>query len=287
MSKRGAVLFVNPSREEALLSARELALLLGEAGFNLVTTSDVSIEGVRSISLADLQSEEIEIAIVLGGDGTILRGAELTLERNIPLLGINLGHVGFMAEVEKPSIKAISQSVIDRTYLHEDRMVLGYSVLREDKVISEGWALNEITVERDSTTMVELFLEIDHRPLSHWGCDGLICSTPTGSTAYAFSAGGPIMWPEVDAFVLLPISAHALFSRPMVISTKSEIVVTVESQKALLSADALRKFALVAGDRVVITRNPHTIKLAHIKATRFTDRLVAKFKLPVEGWRGE
>ena len=287
MSKRGAVLFVNPSREEALLSARELALLLGEAGFNLVTTSDVSIEGVRSISLVDLQSEEIEIAIVLGGDGTILRGAELTLERNIPLLGINLGHVGFMAEVEKPSIKAISQSVIDRTYLHEDRMVLGYSVLREDKVISEGWALNEITVERDSTTMVELFLEIDHRPLSHWGCDGLICSTPTGSTAYAFSAGGPIMWPEVDAFVLLPISAHALFSRPMVISTKSEIVVTVESQKALLSADALRKFALVAGDRVVITRNPHTIKLAHIKATRFTDRLVAKFKLPVEGWRGE
>lgn len=287
MSKRGAVLVVNPSREEALLSARELALLLGEAGFNLVTTSDVSIEGVRSISLADLQSEEIEIAIVLGGDGTILRGAELTLERNIPLLGINLGHVGFMAEVEKPSIKAISQSVIDRTYLHEDRMVLGYSVIREDKVISEGWALNEITVERDSTTMVELFLEIDHRPLSHWGCDGLICSTPTGSTAYAFSAGGPIMWPEVDAFVLLPISAHALFSRPMVISTKSEIVVTVESQKALLSADALRKFALVAGDRVVITRNPHTIKLAHIKATRFTDRLVAKFKLPVEGWRGE
>ena len=287
MSKRGAVLVVNPSREEALLSARELALLLGEAGFNLVTTSDVSIEGVRSISLADLQSEEIEIAIVLGGDGTILRGAELTLERNIPLLGINLGHVGFMAEVEKPSIKAISQSVIDRTYLHEDRMVLGYSVLREDKVISEGWALNEITVERDSTTMVELFLEIDHRPLSHWGCDGLICSTPTGSTAYAFSAGGPIMWPEVDAFVLLPISAHALFSRPMVISTKSEIVVTVESQKALLSADALRKFALVAGDRVVITRNPHRIKLAHIKATRFTDRLVAKFKLPVEGWRGE
>jgi NAD+ kinase len=287
MSKRGAVLVVNPSREEALLSARELALLLGEAGFNLVTTSDVSIEGVRSISLVDLQSEEIEIAIVLGGDGTILRGAELTLERNIPLLGINLGHVGFMAEVEKPSIKAISQSVIDRTYLHEDRMVLGYSVLREDKVISEGWALNEITVERDSTTMVELFLEIDHRPLSHWGCDGLICSTPTGSTAYAFSAGGPIMWPEVDAFVLLPISAHALFSRPMVISTKSEIVVTVESQKALLSADALRKFALVAGDRVVITRNPHTIKLAHIKATRFTDRLVAKFKLPVEGWRGE
>lgn len=287
MSKRIAVLVVNPSRDEALSSAQELASLLSKADFNLVTISDATIEGVKSVTPSDLANEQVEIAIVLGGDGTILRAAEITLERNIPLLGINLGHVGFMAEVEKPTIKEIAASVIDRTYLYEDRMVLGYSVVRNDTVVSEGWALNEITVERDSTTMVELFLEIDHRPLSHWGCDGLICSTPTGSTAYAFSAGGPIMWPEVDAFVLLPISAHALFSRPMVISTKSEIVVTVESQKALLSADALRKLPLMAGDRVVITRNPHKIKLAHIKATRFTDRLVAKFKLPVEGWRGE
>ena len=166
-------------------------------------------------------------------------------------------------------------------------MVLGYSVLRGGEEISQGWALNEITVERDSTTMVELFVEIDKRPLSHWGCDGLICSTPTGSTAYAFSAGGPVLWPEIDALVLLPISAHALFSRPMVVSTKSEIVVTVESSVALLSADALRKSPLLLGDRVVITKHPHTIKLAHVNPTLFTDRLVAKFKLPVEGWRGE
>lgn len=287
MSKRRAVLVVNPSRAEAVSSANELATILINSGFELVTPSEVDIAGVRPVTNADLESEDIEVAIVLGGDGTILRAAEITLERAIPLLGVNLGHVGFMAEVEKPTIQAIAESVIGRTYLHEDRMVAGYSVVRNGSVISEGWALNEITVERDSTTMVELFLEIDHRPLSHWGCDGLICSTPTGSTAYAFSAGGPIMWPEVDAFVLLPISAHALFSRPMVVATSSEIVVTVESQKAVLSADALRKFPLLAGDRVVITRNPHTIKLAHIQPTRFTDRLVAKFKLPVEGWRGE
>lgn len=287
MSKRSAVLVVNPSRAEAVSSAKELASLLIKSDFDLVTPSDVTISGVKSISSTELESKEIEVAIVLGGDGTILRAAEITLERAIPLLGVNLGHVGFMAEVEKPTIQAVAESVVGRTYLHEDRMVLGYSVVRNGAVITEGWALNEITVERDSTTMVELFLEIDHRPLSHWGCDGLICSTPTGSTAYAFSAGGPIMWPEVDAFVLLPISAHALFSRPMVVATSSEIVVTVESQRAVLSADALRKFSLLAGDRVVITRNPNTIKLAHIKPTRFTDRLVAKFKLPVEGWRGE
>jgi NAD+ kinase len=285
MSKRRAVIFINPSRVEAVKAAEELARILTIQEFELVTPTDVSIAGITHVSIEAIG--DVEVAVVLGGDGTILRGAEVTLAREIPLLGINLGHVGFLAEVEKPEISAIAQSIVDKSYVYENRMVLGYSVQREGVEISQGWALNEITVERDSTTMVELFVEIDRRPLSHWGCDGLICSTPTGSTAYAFSAGGPVLWPEIDALVLLPISAHALFSRPMVVSTKSEIVVTVESSVALLSADALRKLPLIAGDRVVITRNPHVIKLAHVNPTLFTDRLVAKFKLPVEGWRGE
>jgi NAD+ kinase len=285
MSIRRAVIFINPSRPEAVIAAHELALLLTAQNFELVSPTEVTVENISQVAIDAIG--EVEVAVVLGGDGTILRGAEVTLDRNIPLLGINLGHVGFLAEVEKPEIAAIAQSIIDKSYVYENRMVLGYSVERDNKEISRGWALNEITVERDSTTMVELFVEIDRRPLSHWGCDGLICSTPTGSTAYAFSAGGPVLWPEIDALLLLPISAHALFSRPMVVSTKSEIVVTVESQKALLSADALRKLPLIVGDRVIITRNPHVIKLAHVNPTLFTDRLVAKFKLPVEGWRGE
>jgi NAD+ kinase len=285
MSKRRAVILINPSREEAVSAAHTLADLLIKESFELVTPTEVDVTNISRVSIDAIG--DVEIAIVLGGDGTILRGAEVTLSRNIPLLGINLGHVGFLAEVSKPALIDIARSIIDRTYVYENRMVLGYSVVRNGAEISQGWALNEITVERDSTTMVELFVEIDRRPLSHWGCDGLICSTPTGSTAYAFSAGGPVLWPEIDALVLLPISAHALFSRPMVVSTTSEIVVTVESTVALLSADALRKSPLIAGDRVVITRNPHMIKLAHIKPTLFTDRLVAKFKLPVEGWRGE
>ena len=285
MSTRRAVILINASRDEAVSAARDLAEILTKRDFDLVTPSDVVIERVKKVAPSEIG--DVEIALVLGGDGTILRAAEITLLRNIPLLGINLGHVGFMAEVERHSIEAIGQSVVDKSYASENRMVLGYSVIRGGAEISQGWALNEITVERDSTTMVELFVEIDRRPLSHWGCDGLICSTPTGSTAYAFSAGGPVLWPEIDALVLLPISAHALFSRPMVVSTQSEIVVTVESSEALLSADALRKLPLIEGDRVVITRNPNTIKLAHIQPTLFTDRLVAKFKLPVEGWRGE
>lgn len=283
--KRAAVLVVNPSRAEAVEAATVLASLLQKADFDLFTISDVSISGVTNSAAEKLP--EIEIAVVLGGDGTILRGAELTRERNIPLLGINIGHVGFMAEVIRPEISAVAKSVIDKSYGLDSRMVLAYEVIRSGKIINSGWALNEVTVERQHTTMVELFVQIDGRPLSRWGCDGLIASTPTGSTAYAFSAGGPVLWPEVEALVLLPISAHALFARPMVISPKSEIVVEIQSDEALLSADALRKFPLVNGDQVRITRDASKILLSHIVATTFTDRIVAKFKLPVEGWRGE
>ena len=283
--RRAAVLIVNPSRAEAVEAASVLAGLLLKADFDLFTTSEVSISGVTNSSADDLPA--VEIAVVLGGDGTILRGAELTRERNIPLLGINIGHVGFMAEVIRPEISAVAKSVIYKSYGLDSRMVLAYEVIRSGKVIDTGWALNEVTVERQHTTMVELFVQIDGRPLSRWGCDGLIASTPTGSTAYAFSAGGPVLWPEVEALVLLPISAHALFARPMVISPKSEIVVEIQSDEGLLSADALRKFPLTRGDQVRITRDASKILLSHIVATTFTDRIVAKFKLPVEGWRGE
>ncbi len=285
MSIRNIAFLINPSRPEALKAAGELTPLLSSAGFSLYTVSDVAIDGIEKVTAAELP--ELEIAVVLGGDGTILRAAEVTISRNIPLLGINLGQVGFLAEVDRPSIQSIADCIINKSYVSESRMVLKFSVERDGKEISSGWALNEVTVERDGTTMVELFVEIDRRPLSHWGCDGVICSTPTGSTAYAFSAGGPVLWPEIEALVLLPISAHALFSRPMVVSPKSEIIVTVESSEALLSADALRKIPLESGDRVIITRDAQTIKLSHVSSTLFTDRLVAKFKLPVEGWRGE
>jgi NAD+ kinase len=282
---RHAIFVINPSRSEAITAAKEISQILLKEGFNLSTPSDVNILGISQVS-ADAIADA-EVVVVLGGDGTILRGAEIARRQNIPILGINLGHVGFLAEVEKPTLVEIAASIVAKGFVTESRMVLKYSVLRSGSVVSTGWALNEVTVERDGTTMVELFVQIDNRPLSRWGCDGLICSTPTGSTAYAFSAGGPVLWPEIDALVLLPISAHALFARPMVVSPTSEIVVEIESSDALLSGDSLRKFALKAGDQVQISKDASVIKLAHIKPTLFTDRLVAKFKLPVEGWRGE
>jgi NAD+ kinase len=282
---RHAIFVINPSRTEAVTAAKEISQILLKEGFQLSTPSDVNIIGITQSSVENLNGAEV--VIVLGGDGTILRGAEIARTQNIPILGINLGHVGFLAEVEKPALTEIAASIVAKNFVTENRMVLQYSVIRESAVISTGWALNEVTVERNGTTMVELFVQIDNRPLSRWGCDGLICSTPTGSTAYAFSAGGPVLWPEIDALVLLPISAHALFARPMVVAPTSEIVVEIESSDALLSADALRKLPLRSGDRVQITKDSSVIKLSHINPTLFTDRLVAKFKLPVEGWRGE
>ena len=285
MSQRNLLIVCNPSRAEAVMAATSLVKDFAAAGFALFTISDVAIHGLIKCDVESLP--QLEVAVVLGGDGTMLRAAEVTREQQIPLLGVNLGHVGFLAEVEKPPLETIVSAITSKSYVIDSRMVLQYSIKREGEIISEGWALNEVTVEREQSSMVELFLEIDGRPISRWGCDGLICSTPTGSTAYAFSAGGPIVWPEVDALVVLPISAHALFSRPLVISPQSEIVVRVDSPEAVLSADSLRKSNLQSGDRVHITKDAHVVKLAHLTNTVFSDRLVAKFKLPVEGWRGE
>jgi NAD+ kinase len=273
-NQRAILLLVNASREEAKGAAETISKILVAAGIKIYTPVDSDIP-------------HVEVVLVLGGDGTILRGAEFALKENIPLLGINLGHVGFMAEVEAFTFEKVAQAVIDKDYVLDPRMLLTFQVKRGKNIIDQGWALNEISIERKSTTMAELFVQIDDRPLSRWGCDGIICATPTGSTAYAFSAGGPVLWPEVQAMVLLPIAAHALFAKPMVIAPTSTIGITIESSDASLSADALRKIELEKNDHIEITKNSNQVILAHLKSTIFTDRLVAKFKLPIEGWRGE
>ncbi|NDE71568.1 MAG: NAD kinase [Actinobacteria bacterium] len=289
MSARTILLVLHPDRPEALRVATDIARSLSTEGFEIYSLSELAIEHVTRISASQLSSvkDRCELALVLGGDGTILRGAELIHGTNIPVLGINLGHVGFLAQIGKPSADEITRAIIANSYRIEKRMTLSYKVIRKDEEISQGWALNEIAVERNTEQMIELFVQIDHRPLSRWGCDGVICATPTGSTAYAFSAGGPVVWPDVEALVLLPLAAHALFSDPMVVSPNSEIAIDVESETGVLSADGLRKFQLIEGDRITLTSDKSFVHLAHIEAAPFTDRLVAKFKLPIDGWRGE
>lgn len=288
-SNREVLLVLHPHRPEAQVVAQEIVSVLSQEGITFLTITPTEIEGLAAISREELSAHlpRIELALVLGGDGTILRGAEQVHGTNIPVLGINLGHVGFLAQIGRPSTSTIIDAIRNKKYTTEKRMTLAYQVQREGKVVAHGWALNEVTIERNTEAMIELFVQVDHRPLSRWGCDGVICATPTGSTAYAFSAGGPVVWPEVEALVLLPLAAHALFSDPMVISPDSEIAIDVESDVGALSADGLRKFALLEKDRVVLSSDKSFINLAHMESAPFADRLVAKFKLPVDGWRGE
>ena len=275
------LLVTHPTRPEAILTANELAKLLTGKQINVFAT--IKTDGANDFKATD----QIDLAVVLGGDGTMLRASEIFRGKKLPILGINLGHVGFLAEIERPSLSDIANAITAGSFEIEERMSLSYQLLRGGKVLQSGWALNEVTIERNDHQMIELFVQIDHRPLSRWWCDAVICATPTGSTAYAYSAGGPVVWPEVDALVLLPLAAHALFTRPMVISPKSEIVIDIESDSADLNADGIRRTKLQKNDRVVLTSDKEDVLLAHIKPAAFADRLVAKFKLPVEGWRGE
>jgi len=280
---RTVLLVVHPTRLDAVEFAHELIAELQNFGISSISNYPGGLVGSEAMG-AD---RAYEIAVVLGGDGTILRAAELVLGTQIPILGINLGNVGFLAEIDRPSATALAQSIAAKNYRGEPRLLLRHEVWRENHEVATGWALNEFTIERSHSQMVELFVQIDDRPLSRWGCDGVICATPTGSTAYAFSAGGPVLWPEVEAIVVLPLAAHALFSRPMVISPDSSVVIDIESREAMISADGMRKTPLLAGDRVIIRRSQLRVEILHIESAVFTDRLVAKFKLPVEGWRGE
>ena len=280
-SIKSVLLVTHPTRPEAISTANDLAKLLLAKQIKVFST--IQTVGANEYS----EKDQIDIAVVLGGDGTMLRAAQICRGKNTPILGINLGHVGFLAEIDRPSLTEIVDAICTGSFSVEERMSLNYQLLRGGKTILDGWALNEVLVERNDHQMIDLFVQIDHRPLSRWWCDSVICATPTGSTAYAYSAGGPVVWPEVDALVLLPLAAHALFSRPMVVSPNSEIVLDLESASADLNADGIRRTKLEKNDRIILTSAKEDVLLAHIKAATFTDRLVAKFKLPVEGWRGE
>ena len=252
-----------------------------------VSDGDESGVGIAEVTASN-DAAGCELVMVFGGDGTILRGIEIARDHDVPVFSVNLGHVGFLAEAEPEDIDAVINTVVNKEWSVEERTALAIHATDADGRTWESWALNEVAIEKyHREHMTKLLVSIDERPVSHWSCDGVLVATPTGSTAYAFSAGGPVVWPEVDALVLLPLAAHALFTRPMVISPRSEIVIDIESESADLNADGIRRTKLQKNDRVVLTSDKEDVLLAHIKPAAFADRLVAKFKLPVEGWRGE
>jgi NAD+ kinase len=302
-AKRLVLLVSHTARDEAIDATLESAAALLAAGITPVMTPEqlketkalASGSAVSTMNQvlelgSDVAEAELELAVVLGGDGTILKAAEIVRESQTPLLGINLGHVGFLAESEKNEIGSTIERVANRDYLVKERLTLDVSVLREGKEVYRTWALNEAAVEKSAREkMLEVVVEIDSRPLSSFGCDGIVMSTPTGSTAYAFSAGGPVVWPSVDALLLVPLSAHALFARPLVISPGSLLAVEVLQRSpghGVLWCDGRRTTELPAGARVEVRKSSKSVKLARLNQGPFTNRLVKKFSLPVEGWRG-
>lgn len=304
--ERTVLLVVHTGRAEATETARRVEKVLGEHGIGLrVLTAEAVDRGslhlapdeMRALGVdievvdADEQAAEgCELVLALGGDGTFLRAAELARNVEIPVLGINLGRIGFLAEAEAEAIGTVLDHVIERDYRVEQRMTLDV-VVRENGVVRErGWALNEASLEKGPRLgVLGVVLEVDGRPVSQFGCDGVLVSTPTGSTAYAFSAGGPILWPDLESILVVPNNAHALFARPMVTSPDASIAIEIEAtgNDAVAFCDGRRKMDVPAGARLEVTRCGTSLKWVRLDSAPFTDRLVRKFRLPVKGWRGQ
>ncbi|GLY81726.1 NAD kinase [Actinoallomurus iriomotensis] len=291
--KRSVLLVAHTGRPGAVRSAQLVLDRLSEAGISARVldseAEDLRCAGVDVTPVCGAAAEGAEMVIVLGGDGTLLRAAELARPSGTPVLGVNLGHVGFLAEAERADLAATVDKVASRAYDVEERMTVDVIVRENGDVTQSGWALNEASVEKASRQrMLEVIAEIDGRPLSRWGCDGVVCATPTGSTAYAFSAGGPVVWPEVEALLVVPISAHALFARPMVVSPRSVVALELlpNTSGGVLWCDGRRQIEVPPGARIEVRRGERPVRLARLHQTPFTDRLVTKFGLPVAGWRG-
>jgi NAD+ kinase len=314
-TKRTMLVVAHVGRPAALRSARLVADRLTAAGIAVrilePEAADLRCAGADVVPATPAAAQDAEMVIVLGGDGTLLRAAEIARPAGAPLLGVNLGHIGFLAEAEPDDLAGAVGQVVEHRYTVEQRMTIEVTVRQDGTITAGTWALNEASVEKVARErMIEVVTEIDGRPLSRWACDGVVCATPTGSTAYAFSAGGPIVWPEVEALLLVPICAHALFAGPMVVSPRSVLAVEVlhmsgapprgpaggqdETAAAVLWCDGRRRVDLPGGARVEVRRGAQPVLLARLSGpapgqadgARFTDRLVAKFGLPVAGWRG-
>lgn len=295
---RRVLLVVHADRGQAAVLARQTARGLDEQGIAVCVTEEdrdaLVGDDLRDVDVLVVPADEhaadaCELVVVLGGDGTILRGAELARGADVPLLGVNLGHVGFLAEAEREDINAVVQAVVDRSWIVEERMAIDVEVLQGGAVVTSTWALNEMSLEKTiRERMIDVLVEVDQRPLSRWGCDGVVCATPTGSTAYAFSAGGPVVWPEVEALIVVPLSAHALFARPLVVSPRSVVALELHGAgpAAVLWADGRRSIEVPPSSRIEVRTSRQPVRLARIISGTFTDRLVAKFSLPVAGWRG-
>jgi NAD+ kinase len=288
---RTVLLVVNTGRDEARETARSIGktLAANAIGLRVLSTEALDMgDVVQTVEGDSSLADGCELVLVLGGDGTFLRAAELARDADIPVLGINLGRIGFLAEAEAESIDTILDHIVARDYRVEHRMTLDVVVSADGKVLYSGWALNEASLERAGHRgVLGVMVAIDGRPVSAFGCDGVLVSSPTGSTAYAFSSGGPVVWPDLEAIIVVPNNAHALFARPMVTNPNAVITVDVDTDnpESVVVCDGRREAVVPAGARLQVTKCRTPLKWVRLDSAPFTDRLVRKFRLPVTSWR--
>lgn len=296
---RSVLLVTHSGKQEAIDGLAAAIPALREHGFAVYVVDDLPAQYVKQFEVevfspaqafGGMRVSDFEIVVVLGGDGTILRAAELVFGTDVPIVGINLGHVGFLAESERDDLGEAVRKIAQGDYETEERRLLEVSVYRPGFAEPiRDWALNEAAVEKaEAAKMVEVAIYVEGRPVSSFGCDAVITSTATGSTAHAFSAGGPVVWPDVAAKVVVPVAAHALFARPLVVGPNSDITIDISKQSfvaGVLITDGRRQCPLPVGSRINIKTSATPIVFARLSISTFTDRLVSKFRLPVQGWR--
>ena len=243
---------------------------------------------VHADYLFDGDNFTADMVISIGGDGTFLKAARRVGKKGIPILGINTGRLGFLADISPEEMEETFDEIQSGRYSVEERSVL--QLICDDKHLQDApYALNEIAVlKRDSSSMISIRTAINGAYLNTYQADGLVIATPTGSTAYAFSAGGPVMWPNVKALQLIPLAAHALFARPLIIGSGSTFTIDIlddSMSEGWICCDGRRQRALPQGTRVMVRESRDTLRLARLSGVPFTNRLVSKFDLPVVGWR--
>jgi NAD+ kinase len=285
---RAVLVVAHTGRPDVAEIAEHVCTQLAAAGIERVASEpEASALGLPPATSAG-GGPDPELVVTLGGDGTLLRGAEQARAAGIPVLGINLGRVGFLTTTDAEHLDVALDAVVAGSYDVSDRMTVDVEVESDGVVTGTGWALNEVSVEKSSRERIlDVVVEVDGRGISAYGCDGVLCATPTGSTAYAFSAGGPIVWPGVPALLVVPSNAHALFARPLVVSSASTVTVHIDpdGHEAILACDGRRSLPVPPGSRVHMRGGSQPVRLARLGGEPFTDRIVRKFSLPVHGWR--
>jgi len=223
--------------------------------------------GISDYPIQDLMHLDapIDLAIVLGGDGTMLGVARKLLKHQVPLLGINRGRIGFLTDISSDDMLTIVSKVLEGEYILEQRLMLQTFVLRESAQLNAGLALNDVVISKgESARLIDLEVTIDGQFVHRQRSDGLIVATPTGTTAYALSAGGPILHPTVEAITLVPICPHTLTNRPITIHSNSEVsVALVGEEKTHIHLDGQSTVALQSGDRIVVKRAEEMLPLLH------------------------